>query len=299
MVTRENKHRVIKNISYIPVKPHGVYYQPYPKTRPNDPMVSRVNPKYFYNPNPHVSPHVNIFDAYHYKKQHTQIKKIMSSSIYFSKNNAIAIWSFVKLMLRTMLDRVWELFLSTGSFIKEHGKVLNNYLKVNIPVNRQTIDGIKKFKQDVVAHIKTINKMSSFLFKNSYFYEKSILRILRFNIKDTTKYNQISDFIKKYFVGVRGIVQSIDINMKSIHKKVDDYTKSILEYIRGEHEMTNNILQRKKQILLKKFSELSTGSVKFNELLILIKAREISNNNHFKVFKVLTNRSISNKRLPL
>jgi hypothetical protein len=189
--------------------------------------------------------------------------------------------------------------LSTGSFIKEHGKVLNNYLKVNIPVNRQTINDIKKFKQDVVTHIKTINKMSSFLFKNSYFYEKSILRILRLNIKDTTKYNQLSDFIKKYFVGVRGIVQSVDINMKSIHKKVDDYTKSILEYIRGKHEMTNNILQRKQQILLKKFSELSTGSVKFNELLRLIKAREISNNNQFKAFKVLTNRSISNKRLPL
>jgi len=287
------RYRILKNLSYIPRKPHGFYYNP----------KTGGSVKLTYHPDPTRSYTRNIIDPYHYKKQHERILDINKrADITLTKEDAIHIWSFVKLIVRNILDRTHELLLSNKSFIIEHEINLKNALNSNNTIDMELF---KNFVKGVNGHLTVIDNMTSFMLNNLGYYRKKILYIMNLRIKNKNMFLKVSPFIKKYFFNIRRIIQNIKSTMIILKKDTEKYLKIVSKYNQDHFRVSKRtkkpselLRKRDKRYVMDAFMKLkNTGDKDFRILLQMIKLSERQEHSvEMNSYKRLISRS--NQRLP-
>jgi hypothetical protein len=287
------KYRILKNLSYIPRKPHGFYYNP----------TTGGTIKMKYNSDPQKSYTRNVIDPYFYQKHHDRITAITRKQDGFlTKKDAIQIWSFVKIMTRSILNRTYELLLSNKSFIINHKPYLKEILKSNEEI---IMEPFKDFKKDVKGHLKTIQNQTEFMLKHLGYYKKSILYIMKLCIKNREIYLKTSHFINIYFNNIISIMTNLRKNISNIEKNTDNYVNAVSEYNQKHYRASRrtikpseNIREKDKKKVTNAFYKLkNAGNREFKVLLQMIKLSERQENSaEMEKYKQIISRS--NQKIP-
>lgn len=304
--------RILKNLSYVPRKPHGFY-----RVQGGGQLA--------YSSNPHITPTKNIFNLHAprkrkngstYKMYVMQHKQIASKQREFNmlkkkgeakltKQDAIQIWSFVKAMTRNILDRTHELLVSERSYITRHGPDLINYLASNCVIRMELF---RKFQKNVNDHVKPIITQTEFFLKHIRYYRNAILDIMKMRIQGRKTYLKISKYIKQYFSNIHSIMTNVTANLSNLMK----YTKEYKDTISGYHDKycpkpvgrrirTPSESEKAKDVkkIMKAFYKLKNSSDRnFMKLLEQIRLRErLENSANMRMYKEIISRS--NQKLPL
>jgi hypothetical protein len=288
------KYRIFKNLSYIPRKPHGFYYKP----------ETGGTIKMEYNKDPRKSYTRNIIDpSISYKKHHDRITALTKKANgILSKNDAIHIWSFVKIMTRNILDRTHELLFSSNSYIINHEQILITALNANQVISMESFN---KFKKKVKGHLTLIEEQTTFLLKHIGYYKNTILYIMKLRIQNRKTFLKISKFVRQYFNNIRSIMNNIHKNISSLMTNTNNYVTSVSNYNqkyyrirRGSRIPSEHTKLKDKRFVMNAFNKMkNTNDRDFQVLLQMIKLSERQENSkNMELYKQIISRS--NQKLP-
>jgi hypothetical protein len=196
-------NRVFKNTSYVPSRVHGQYQNSPPK----------------YDRNNLTGHHKKIFDMYKIQKINKQMKyNLESDSTYRGSrkdniNKINNIWSMYKGIIRSIFNRIYELFISQSSFYNSHEvdiqKIINNGTVLSRKAKK---DFNWKIKHTFGSHLHEISKLCLFIIKNSSYYKQNIhiimrRRLLKSNAKDKLNKRKIEIFLGYMTSYINGIIK--------------------------------------------------------------------------------------------
>ena len=238
--------RIFNNLSYLPGKPHRIYY-----TATREPP----HPALTYKPKNHSGLKKNTFDPYPYKKQHSQLRHIFTQSSAGGKKTPRQVWAIIKLLIRSIFDRIYELYVSEISFIKKHESFLRNTILRN---ERFTLTYVnKEFITKTKNHLYPIIEQSQFLLSNIHLYRKWMIHMIRkysksgfpTNIRPgtalTSKHilmlrnrnrrvkEKSIQFIIDYFQNIKVVMTTIHKDSKKCMENVGKYYESLQKFAHG------------------------------------------------------------------
>ena len=220
-ITRRQKipltPRIIRNISYVPTNPHGEY-------KKNPPRYNQGNPK---------KPREAIFDMHKIYELDRQMKYILKDckNSQNPKQNAGYVWSMYKGIIRTILNRIHELFISQQTFYKTHENNLKYLIANPNPIERQRRKrrDIKKWFDSTIkygfkSHLEEIQKLCRFVSKNTIYYKSCMLTSMKNGMEKSKKIRLTEQ---------RKILKYMSIYFNNIHTLADyvyKRTSLILKY---------------------------------------------------------------------
>jgi hypothetical protein len=211
---RLKKQRIFDNLSYIPRKPHGLYYN----------KITQIPGKIQYNKSPSKIISRNIIDPFKINNYHSNIISISrKTNELLTVHDALHIWSFVKILMRNTFDRIHELILSDQSYFNSQEKYIRNQV-----LNKTKIDPteLRSFIRGVKGHLTVISYQSDRILEYSDIYRNLIIKIMRMRINNTQRFIKLKVFISDYFKNNKQIIRNIRNTIKIFEKKLDIYSKA-------------------------------------------------------------------------
>jgi hypothetical protein len=208
--------KILRNTSYVPTNPHGQY-----KKNP---------PKYTHD---NLSNHPKkIFDMYRVNKLNTQMKHKLQSG-NSSKETAIQIWSLYKGIIRSIFNRIYELFISLNSYYRTHESVMRT---ISLPPNprNMTRGFITKFNRSIQnfhTHLYEINRLCTFISINTPYYKRHLLKSIKNGMSLSTQkvrithQRKILKYVSSYFSDIEDLSKYISRRIVLIDKLLSRYER--------------------------------------------------------------------------
>lgn len=220
---------ILKNIKYAPSNPHSIYGG-----------IRKPNLNHIYTTDPH---HVfrNQYDMYHLNILNKQTRANLESS--FNTTNCFKIIELYRNVLRTIFDRINQLFIEDRSFFKYLISIVDTakyYASQENPTSRQTkfVEGYKMIiykifgyksitnKIDVEGHIKPIIKLCDFLINNNEYYYDKLRKKASLGSKCAIRYFPQMEKSKKLAMSIKSKLSRLTISGRQL--KRNPFDKKIL-----------------------------------------------------------------------